>query len=125
MTKPLLILISGPYMTGTGGDEAMIAKNLREMETMALPIYRKGHVAVVGEWISWPIIKSAGGMTHQSPEFKEFQYPVAHRLLEICDAVLRIPGESKGADLEMEKARQMGKSIYMSIDEIPTLPDAS
>lgn len=120
MNKPLLILISGPYMTGTDGDETKIAENLRAMEAMALPIYEKGHLAVVGEWVSWPIIKLAGGTTHQSPEFTQYQYPVAHRLLEICDAVLRISGESKGADLEVEKARQMGKNIYMSIDEVPT-----
>ncbi len=107
-------------MTGTDGDEAKIARNLGDMEAMALPIFRKGHLAVVGEWVSWPVINSAGGTTHQSPEFKEFQYPVAHRLLEICDAVLRIPGASRGADLEVEKAREMGKRVFLSIDDVPT-----
>jgi len=48
-----------------------------------------------------------------------FQYPVAHRLLEHCDAALRIPGESQGADIEMEKARQMGKLIFTDVDQIP------
>jgi len=42
MTKPLLILISGPYMSGTNGDEAAIARNLNAMEDYALPIYKKG-----------------------------------------------------------------------------------
>jgi hypothetical protein len=44
---------------------------------------------------------------------------VAHRLLEKCDAVLRIPGDSKGADLEMEKARQMGKIVFTDLDQVP------
>ena len=52
MTKPLLILISGPYMTGANGEEDAIAENLRAMEQYALPIFAKGHLAVVGEWLA-------------------------------------------------------------------------
>ena len=39
----------------------------------------------------------------------------------MCDAVLRIPGESKGADIEMAKAKELGKIIFTSLEEIPTL----
>jgi len=121
MAKPLLILISGPYMSGTNGDEAAIAKNLKAMEDYALPIYKKGHIAVVGEWLAWPVIRQAGGESHSSELFSEYQYPVSYRILEKCDAVLRIPGESRGADLEMAKARDMGKIIFHSFEEIPNL----
>jgi hypothetical protein len=121
MSKSLLILISGPYLSGTDGDEAKIQKNLETMEAYALPLFKKGHLGMVGEWAAWPVIKSAGGDSHSSPEFTEYQYPVAHRLLEKCDAILRIPGESRGADLEMEKAREMGKIIFTDIDQVPDL----
>ena len=121
MSKPLMILISGPYMSGTNGDEQAIARNLKAMEDYALPIFQKGHIAVVGEWLAWPVIRQAGGETHSSQQFSEYQYPVAHRLLEKCDAVLRIPGDSRGADLEMGKAREMGKIIFNDFDEIPDL----
>jgi hypothetical protein len=121
MTKPLMILISGPYMSGTNGDEAAISKNLKAMEDYALPIFEKGHIAVVGEWLAWPVIRQAGGDSHSSAQFSEYQYPVAHRLLEKCDAVLRIPGESRGADLEMGKARDLGKIIFNGLDEIPSI----
>jgi len=121
MDKPLLILISGPYMTGTNGDENAIAANLKAMEDYALPIFAKGHLAVVGEWLAWPVIRQAGGLSHSSEQFSKYQYPVAHRLLEMCDAVLRIPGESKGADLEMVKAKELGKTIFTSLDEIPNV----
>lgn len=121
MTKPLMILISGPYMSGTNGDEDAIAKNLKAMEDYALPIFQKGHLAVVGEWLAWPVIRQAGGQSHTSEQFSKYQYPVAHRLLEKCDAILRIPGESRGADLEMGKAKEMGKIIFNSIEEIPDL----
>jgi len=108
-------------MSGTNGDEEAIARNLKAMEDYALPIYQKGHLAVVGEWFAWPVIRQAGGDSHSSPQFSAYQYPVAHRLLEKCDAVLRIPGASRGADLEMEKARALGKIIFTSLDEIPNL----
>ena len=121
MTKSLMILISGPYMTGTNGEESAIAQNLKAMEDYALPIFVKGHLAVIGEWIAWPVIRQAGGDSHTSKQFSEYQYPVAHRLLEKCDAVLRIPGESSGADLEMAKAREMEKIIFTSLDQIPTV----
>ena len=121
MTKPLLILISGPYMSGTNGNEEAIARNLKAMEDYALPIFQKGHIAVVGEWLAWPVIRQAGGSSHSSEQFSEYQYPVAHRLLEKCDAVLRIPGESRGADLEMGKAKDMGKIIFTNVSEIPNV----
>ena len=121
MSKSLLILISGPYLSGTNGDESLIAQNLARMESYALPLFKKGHLGMVGEWAAWPVIKSAGGNSHSSPEFTEYQYPVAHRLLEKCDAVLRIPGDSKGADLEMEKARQMEKIIFTDLDQVPDI----
>ena len=36
-----------------------------------------------------------------------------------CDAVLRIPGDSVGADQEIEMARGLGKIIYLSLAEVP------
>ena len=117
----LLILISGPYLTGTDGDEAKVAANLARMEAMAGPVFARGHLAVVAEWLSWPIITQAGGDSHASPQFTEYPYPVAHRLLEMCDAVLRIPGESRGADLECGIARDRGMPVYTSIDEVPVV----
>jgi hypothetical protein len=121
MTTPLLVLISGPYMTGTDGNEARIAANLGRMEAMALPVYEKGHLAVVAEWLSWPLIRQAGGTDHASPQFAQYQYPAAHRLLTLCDAILRIPGESRGADLECDLAREMGKPVFMSLDDLPSV----
>ena len=115
----MLILVSGPYLTGTDGDEEKIRANLARMEAMALPLFERGHLAVVGEWLSWPVITAAGGDSHQSEQFARYQYPVAHRLLGRCDAMLRIPGESRGADLECELARSLGKPVYTSLDDIP------
>ena len=108
-------------MSGTDGNDDAIAINLKAMEYYALPLYEKGHLGVVGEWFAWPVIRQAGGAGHSSAQFAEFQYPVAHRLLEKCDAVLRIPGASRGADLEMENAKALGKQIFLSLDDVPDL----
>lgn len=38
--------------------------------------------------------------------------------LSNCDIVLRLPGESKGADLEVDTANKIGIPIFYSIGEI-------
>jgi hypothetical protein len=48
-TKPLLVLIAGPYFSGTGGDPEKIAANRERLENFALPIYDRGHLPTVGE----------------------------------------------------------------------------
>jgi len=115
----MLILIAGPYRSGTNDDPELIRKNLDNLEAMALPIFRKGHVPMIGEWVALPLLHLAGSKKPGDEVWNEIQYPVAHRLLEKCDAVLRITGESKGADQDVELARKRGLKIYHHIDEIP------
>ena len=45
--------------------------------------------------------------------------PVAERLLSRCDAVLRIPGESRGADQDVARARARGLPVYERIEDVP------
>jgi hypothetical protein len=124
-TKPLLVLISGPYLTGTHSDPQKIAANRARLESFALPIYQRGHLPMLGEWLALPIILGAGGKTEDDEVFRAYQYPVAHRLLTRCDAVLRIPGDSRGADLDVLRARQLGLPIYTDVSELPSRPPAA
>jgi hypothetical protein len=117
--RPLLVLIAGPYMSGTNGEPAKIAANRAMLESFALPIYDRGHLPMVGEWMALPIIHAAGGREHGDPTFNQYQYPVAARLLECCDAVLRIPGESRGADMDVDRAHELGLPVYSKVDELP------
>ena len=117
--RPLLILICGPYLSGSDGDPARIAANLAALEAKALPVYERGHLALVGEWLALPIIRAAGGTQHGDSVFQAYQYPVAHRLLSRCDAVLRIPGASRGADMDVAHARELGLPVFTSIEDIP------
>ena len=105
---PLIILIAGPYRSGTNDDPLKMSANLRRLENFALPIYRTGHIPMIGEWVALPILRSAESKEVDSVVHEEFLYPVAARLLTRCDAVLRIPGESKGADQDVRIARERG-----------------
>ena len=117
--KPLIILIAGPYRSGTNDDPALIAKNLNRLESFALPIYEAGHIPMIGEWVALPIIKQAGSSSLGDPIAEQYLYPVASRLLERCDAVLRIEGQSKGADEDVRLARERGLPVYSRVEEIP------
>jgi hypothetical protein len=50
---------------------------------------------------------------------KEICYPIAHRLIERCDAVLRLPGVSKGADEDVRRACERGLPVYTRLEDIP------
>ena len=117
--RPLLVMICGPYLSGTDGDPQRIAANRARLESFALPIYARGHVPLVGEWVALPIIQAAGGREAGDAVFNAYQYPVAHRLLGLCDAVLRIPGASRGADLDVARARELGLPVYTDVDQLP------
>jgi hypothetical protein len=120
-SKPLIILIAGPYRSGTGDDPAKMSTNLRRLEDFALPIYKTGHIPMIGEWVALPILRSAGSKEVGDFVYEAFLYPVAARLLDRCDAVLRISGESKGADQDVRIARERGLPVFYAIDEIPVL----
>ena len=56
---PLMILVAGPYRSGTDGDPARIAANVEAMTAVALDLYRRGHLPVMGEWFALPLIEQA------------------------------------------------------------------
>jgi hypothetical protein len=116
MTKPLLILIAGPYRSGTNGDPDLIAQNLARLEEASGPIFRLGHVPMIGEWVALPILRTLDSVEAGDGDV---MYETAHRLLQHCDAVLRLPGESSGADKDVEIAQERGLPVYRSLAEIP------
>lgn len=119
MTRPLLILIAGPYASGTGGDPELMAQNLARLEQAAWPIFRAGHIPMIGEWVALPVLSSAGASGPTDPLPADVMYPTAERLLQHCDAVLRVPGDSRGADQDVAIATGRGIPVYYSLGEIP------
>jgi hypothetical protein len=115
----VLILIAGPYRSGTNDDPQLMRQNLRKLEEMALPLFRLGHIPIIGEWVALPLLDIAGSKKPGDEAYEEILYPVAHRLLLKCDAVLRIEGASKGADEDVRIATERGLKIYYQLKDVP------
>jgi hypothetical protein len=121
----MLILIAGPYRSGTNDDPVLIQQNMDRLESVALPLFRMGHIPMIGEWVALPLQHLAGSKKPGDAAFEEIQYPVAHRLLTKCDAVLRLEGASKGADEDVRIAKERGLKVYYHLEDVPhanTLP---
>jgi hypothetical protein len=115
----MMILIAGPYRSGTGDDPARMADNVAEMERFALPLFRAGHTPIVGEWLALPLVALAGSQRVGDAAFDEIFHPIAERLLAKCDAVLRVGGASAGADHMVQIARERGLAVYSALEEVP------
>jgi len=116
-----MILIAGPYRSGTNDDPELIRKNVDLMESYAVPIFRAGHIPVLGEWLALPLAALAGSKKIGDQEFNEVFHPVALRLLGKCDAVLRVGGASAGADEMVRVGESLGLRIYKSVADIPEM----
>jgi hypothetical protein len=117
--RPLLILVAGPYRSGTGDDPAKMAANLRLMDSYSLPVFRAGHIPLVGEWLALPLLERAGSRRPGDAAWEEIFHPVAERLLERCDGLLRIGGVSQGADLMVKVAHERGLPVYQRLRDVP------
>jgi hypothetical protein len=118
-SQRLIILVAGPYRSGTNGDLVKMAANLHALEEHALAVYRLGRLPMIGEWVALPLSRAAGSKEIGDAISEEYLYPVAGRLLDRCDAVLRIPGQSKGADQDVRIAKERGLQIFPGLEKIP------
>jgi hypothetical protein len=119
MSTPLLILIAGPYRSGTGDDPDLMAANLERLEEAAWPLFAAGHVPMIGEWVALPVLRSAGATGVTDPLAEQVMYPTARRLLQHCDGVLRLPGASTGADQDVAIARERGIPVWIRLEDVP------
>jgi len=114
----LMILVAGPYRSGTDGDPDRIAANVEAMTAAAWELYRRGDLPVLGEWFALPLIAHASRLGVADADEAIFHL-VAEAVLARCDACLRIGGPSEGADRMVATARRLGKTVYTDIAQIP------
>ena len=107
------IMVAGPYTSGAASLEDR-ADNLKRLNEAAVAVFRKGHVPLIGVNLALPMIESAG-----EGSFDEIMMPVSLAVADRCDAVLRVGGESAGADEEVERIRARGGIVYRSVSEVP------
>jgi len=115
----LMILVAGPCRSGTNDDPVLIARNVEAMTDTALRLFRAGHLPVLGEWFALPLIEHAGSKTIGDPVFDEIFHPISRRLVQKCDACLRIGGPSKGADEMVALAKSFGRKVFLRFEDIP------
>lgn len=114
----MLILIASPYRSGTNDNPQLMEQNLRRLEEVALPLFRAGHIPMIGEWIALPLLREAGSKKSGDAPYTEIAYPVAERLLTKCDAVLRLDGESKGDDQDVKIAKERGLKVFYRLEDV-------
>lgn len=100
------VYIAGPY---TKGD---VAINVRDAILMAEELIKRGHV---------PFIPHLSHFWHLvAPHGIDFWYDYDNNFLDHwADCVLRLPGESVGADKEVFRAGTLGLPVYYDIEDLP------
>jgi len=100
----MIIYIAAPYEKGD------IAVNVHNVIKVADAIVEKGHTPFIPHLsLVWDFI---------SPKPRSFWLEYDREFLPLCDCLLRLDGESPGADKEVELAKSLGIPIYYSVDEI-------
>lgn len=56
--RSLMILVAGPYRSGTSDDPRALEANVRAMQQAALVLFRAGHLPVTGEALALPLRRS-------------------------------------------------------------------
>ena len=101
----MIIYVSAPYSKGDVGG------NIRRACYAGDMLLLKGHI---------PVIPHLSHLWHLiSPHSWETWMEISLALLTVCDAVLRLDGESNGADLEIAQAKEDCMVIYFSLEEVP------
>lgn len=75
---------------------------------------------MIAKWVAQPVWRSAGGKMPGEDLYRGIFSPAAERLISICDAVPRLPGESCGAHNDVKQAGARGFPVYLNLTEIPT-----
>src|SRR5215471_17891845 len=114
----MMILVAGPYRSGTNDDPRLIAANMRAMNEAALALVRAGHLALTGEAVALPLVEMAGSERIGDAAWDELMHPIGRMLAERCDATLRIGGPSRGADEMVDIARASGKQVFYSLADL-------
>ena len=100
------VYIAGPY---TNGD---VAQNVRNAITAADQLLAAGHHPYI------PHLTHFWHLVSPRPWEDWLKYDI--EWLSVCDCVLRLPGESEGADIEVYNAELWCIPVYTNIKDIPS-----
>jgi hypothetical protein len=110
--KPLRIYIAGPYQAATA---AQRQANVNKAIDAGLILLSKGHLPFVPHLTHYVDLRANElGTPLQWEEYISWDLA----WLEVADALVLL-GRSRGADIEYERAKRLGKVIFHSLDEVP------
>ncbi|MFW9794801.1 MAG: DUF4406 domain-containing protein [Candidatus Thorarchaeota archaeon] len=113
----LKIYVAGPY---TGATLEEIEANVERAMEAGLKIWKKGHYPYIPHLTHWPdLLAQEKGIPMDWHDYMRWHAP----WVDHCDALF-LMAESKGALLEYERAKEEGKQVFHSLDEIPTVERA-
>lgn len=114
MSEPLKIYVAGPYTAETAEQRV---KNVNAAIDAALQIYFKGHFPYVPHLTHF--VDERANETDIVMRWEDY---ITWDLpwVSACDALLYLKS-SRGADLELRAAKDLGKQIFYSVEEIPTV----
>lgn len=97
------VYLAGPYTLGD------VAQNVRTVLDIAEEVVKRGHSPYI------PHLSHFWHFVH--PHDYEFWLKYDLEWLEVCDALLRLPGQSKGADGEVGHANKLNIPVYHKVEE--------
>jgi hypothetical protein len=111
--RPLRIYVTAPY-TGDGSPEDKY-RNTCIAKEAARALALKGH------YPHCPHAATAFLDGNKGLDYEYFMRMDLYYIQTMMDAVLRLPGDSPGAEREVKLAKAMGLPVYTSVDEVPDI----
>lgn len=100
----IIVYVAGPY---TKGD---VAINVRNMIIVCNQVMEKGFIPYC------PLLTHFWHLI--TPKTYEEWLAYDEVWLKKCDCILRMSGESSGADREVERMKELGRDVFYSVDDI-------
>lgn len=111
MSKGKIVYISGPY---TAKNVVGVWKNVLTACKVGVAIRKKGHFPLIPHlYNDFDEIAEAMDEHFSWQDYMDMDLA----FLERCDALYFI-GPSKGANIELQRAKELGLPIYYSLDEV-------
>lgn len=106
-TRRTRIYIAGPMLTS--GNPYL---NVRRGLSAATTLMKRGFVPFVPHLTALWEIAAHEEFTYEDWLAMDFEY------IDMADALLRLDGDSRGADREVQRARERGIAVYNSLDTV-------
>lgn len=100
------------YVAGPITSSGNLLLNVRHALHVGTTLLKRGYAPYVPHLTCFWEIAAPEAFTYEDWMTLDMEY------LATCDVLLRLPGESKGADREVELAQSLGMPVYYTVDRL-------